>query len=166
MPGRARYCLAGSLFSFWISLVFGAQCRAATPGDPATTAAVQRGLQFLQKEAFSWRETRKCAACHHAATMIWTFNEAKAAGYTVDEKALKEVTEWTFGEVTNSLAIQAPPRDVVNLGWVYTLLAMETAPQFAFNPSGVVGNPPDPKMPSGAKAAIIQSAQRTFIERI
>src|SRR5262249_11157015 len=91
---------------------------------------IERGLQFLQKEAFHWKETRKCAACHHAATMIWTFNEARAAGYSVDEKALAEITEWAFDMKTNSLTEQPPPRDLINLGWVYLLLSVESAPAF------------------------------------
>jgi hypothetical protein len=143
-----------------------AQPRAAAPGDDTTGIAVKQGLQFLQKEAFAWKETRKCAACHHAATMIWTFNEAKVAGYRVDEKALKEVIDWAFGEVTNSLAIQPPPRDVVNLGWVYTLLAMETAPQFSVGSFGVPTNLPDSETLSGTNADVIQPARRIFIERI
>jgi hypothetical protein len=71
-------------------------------------AAVERGLQFLRKEAYRWKETRKCAACHHAPTMIWTFNEARRRGYTVDEAALKEITAWAFSDMKqNSLTPQS-----------------------------------------------------------
>jgi hypothetical protein len=98
---------------------------------PSTHQAVELGLQFLKKEAFQWRESRKCAACHHAMAMLWTFNEARAAGYAVDANALSEVTAWAFGDMkTNSITEQAPPRDVINLGWVYALLSVETAPEF------------------------------------
>jgi hypothetical protein len=147
-------------------LALGTQSRAAAPGDGATSITVKHGLQFLQKEAFAWKETRKCAACHHAAMMIWTFNEAKAAGYRVDEKALKEVIDWSFGEVTNSLAIQPPPRDVVNLGWVYTLLAMETAPQFSVSAFAAPANFQDSETLSGTNSDVIQPARRIFTERI
>jgi hypothetical protein len=98
--------------------------------------------------------------------MIWTFNEAKAAGYRIDEKALKEVIDWAFGEVTNSLAVQPPPRDVVNLGWVYTLLAMESVPQFSVRPFDVPTNLPGSETLSGANADVIEPARRIFIERI
>ena len=124
---RARQFLGMLLFGF----AFGAQCHGAAPGAGAPAVAVNRGLQFLQRAASGWRETRHCAACHHAPMMLWTFNEAKAAGYHVDEKALQEVSEWAFGDrKTDSLSAEAPPRDVVNLGWVYVLLSMETAPGF------------------------------------
>src|ERR1051326_5108341 len=94
------------------------QCYADSLPSPAVQKAVKRGLQYLQQEAFEWKETRQCAACHHAATMIWTFNEARARGYSVDEQALEEITDWAFDMKRNSLSEQAPPRNVLNLGWV------------------------------------------------
>jgi hypothetical protein len=168
LPRRCRHYSfpAPHLLALLMCFTLQAQSRAAAPGDDTTGIAVKQGLQFLQKEAFAWKETRKCAACHHAATMIWTFNEAKVAGYRVDEKALKEVIDWAFGEVTNSLAIQPPPRDVVNLGWVYTLLAMETIPQFSVRPLGVPAKLPDSETLSGTNADGIQPARCIFIERI
>jgi len=167
MTNRTRYRRTWHLIALLIGFAFGAQCRAAAIGDGTPGLSVQRGLQFLQKEAFAWKETRKCAACHHAATMLWTFNEAKAAGYRIDEKALKAVTEWAFGDMkTNSLAVEAPPRDVVNLGWVYTLLAMETAPQFAANASAVPAHLPDSGTLSGTNDDIIAPARRILIEQI
>jgi hypothetical protein len=105
---------------------------------PATLVqtAVDRGLHYLRQEAFHWKETRGCAACHHAATMIWTFNEARAHGYAVDEPALKEITAWAFKDMqANSLTEQAPPRDVLNLGWVYVLLSTETT-RSSISPTG------------------------------
>jgi len=168
LPRRgSHHSFPGShLLALLLCFALGAHTRAAAPGDGTTGIAVKHGLQFLQKEALAWKETHKCAACHHAATMIWTFNEAKAAGYRVDEQALKEVIDWAFGEVTNSLAIQPPPRDVVNLGWVYTLLAMETAPQFSLRSLGVPANSPDSETFRGTNADVIQPARRIFIERI
>jgi hypothetical protein len=130
---RGRFSRAVQCFFPTLLAIFAvaADCTAATNTAPSAHAAVERGLQFLRKEAFNWKATRSCAACHHAPTMIWTFNEARARGYTVDEQALKEITGWAFGDMkTNSLTEQAPPRDVINLGWVYVLLSVETAPEF------------------------------------
>ena len=63
--------------------------------------------------------------------MIWTFNEARAIGHSVDEEALNDIMRWAFGDMkTNSVTEQPAPRDVVNLGWVYVLLSVETAPAF------------------------------------
>jgi hypothetical protein len=158
-----RVLRASLLFGF----AFGAQCYAATTGGDGPGIAVKRGLQFLQKEAFSWKETRQCAACHHAATMIWTFNEARAAGYSVDETALKQASEWAFGDMkTNSLTPQAPPRDVVNLGWVYVLLSMETAPEFGINAHVPDANSSVRGPASGTNEDIIPSARRILIDQI
>ena len=88
---------------------------------------VERGLKFLQKEAFRWKGAKGCEECHHAGMPLWSMNEDKARGYEVDEKAWVEMTAWTFENTkTNVLAEQAPPRDVINLGSVYTLLSSET----------------------------------------
>ena len=152
----------------WI-LLFGfvAQCQGAAAGNDAPGVAVRRGLQFLQKEAFAWKDTHKCAACHHAATMLWTFNEAKSAGYQVDELALKQVREWAFGDMkTNSLTPQPPPRDVVNLGWVYVLLSMETVPGFAARtPAGDTHFPVTEAL-STTNADPISAARRILIDQI
>jgi|SRR5579862_5870792 len=138
-----------------------ANCAAANIPAPSTHAVVERGLQFLQKEAYRWKETRKCAACHHAATMVWTFNEARASGYSVDEKALKEITEWAFTDMkTNSLTEQEPPRDVINLGWVYVLLSVETAPALGA-PAGYEND----KLGDTNEDALF-SARRTLIRQI
>jgi hypothetical protein len=123
--------------SFLVIFTVATNCSAASAPAVSAHRAVERGLQFLKTEAFQWKATRSCAACHHADTMIWTFNEARARGYSVDEAALKEITRWAFGDMkTNSLTEQAPPRNVINLGWVYVLLSMETAVPLTDKPAG------------------------------
>ena len=150
-----------------LGFAFGAQCHGAAIGNGTPGVAVERGLQFLQKEAFAWKETHSCAACHHATTMLWTFNEAKAAGYHVDEPALKAVSEWALGDMkTNSLTPEAPPRDVVNLGWVYVLLSMETAPGFAAGASAGAPNLPVATAVGGTNEDLIPAARRVLIQQI
>lgn len=168
MTNRKRYRrpwhLLGTLL---LGLAFGAQCPAAAAGDGAPGVAVRRGLQFLQKEAFVWKEARKCAACHHATLTMWSFNEAKAAGYPVDKTALKEISEWAFGDMkTNSLAAQAPPRDVVNLGWVYVLLGRETASESGARTSALDTNLALSAPVSAMNEDIIPEAQRILIGQI
>jgi len=99
--------------------------------------------------------------------MIWTFNEARARGYAVDEQARSEITTWAFGDMkTNSLTEQAPPRNVINLGWVYVLLSTEAAPEFQQArslerpPAGTTG------ILAGTNADAILSARRTLIHQI
>ena len=132
---------------------------------PAPQAAIDRGLKYLDREAFRWKESRGCAACHHADTMIWTFNEARAAGYSVDEKALGDITEWAFLDMkTNSLTEQPAPRNVVNLGWVYLLLSMETVPSFNAQPATDAVR--KSSTPAGMNADVVRSAKETLLRQI
>ena len=166
VAGR-RVANAVSAGAFLIALAPVLSGRPATAPSPAAPEAIERGLQFLQKEAYRWKTTRSCAACHHAPTMIWTFNEARARGYAVDEQARSEITTWALGDMkTNSLAEQAPPRNVINLGWVYVLLSTEAAPEFQQArslerpPAGTTG------ILAGTNADAILSARRTLIHQI
>jgi len=171
--GRQHYNVCGSVGVIWpftprflVVLLVGANCSAAT--SPASThAVVDRGLQFLQKEAFRWKTTRKCAACHHAPTMVWTFNEARTRGYSVDEEVLKEITEWAFADMkTNSLTEQPPPRDVINLGWVYVLLSVETAPGLKAPSLQDNERLPVTDAPAATNQDMILSARQTLLRQI
>ena len=66
-----------------VALSFGLEpsCFASGETNNPTAVAVQHGLRFLQAEAFQWKQSRSCAACHHAALMVWAFNEARTHGY-------------------------------------------------------------------------------------
>lgn len=156
---------------------------AAAPGEvsfvaaepaPPVGAVVRNGLRFLQSEAYRWKGARSCAACHHAALVVWAFNEARAAGHAVDELALKEINEWSFTNMAaNLLQVQPPPRDVIQLAAEYGLMSAETATPIAA-PAAVAGVPgtieadrsveaegaaPAPENP-------IPAARLTFIEQI
>ena len=162
VPGRASFAA-----TLGLAVTLSLSSIAATAPPDSTRGAVEHGLQFLQKEAYHWKTTRSCAACHHAATMIWAFNEARARGYRVDEPALAEITTWAFGDMkTNSLTKEAPPRDVINLGWVYVLLSMETAPGFptAESPDKMQAAPMGAVC--GTNAEEVLAARRTLIDQI
>jgi hypothetical protein len=100
--------------------------------------------------------------------MIWTFNEARAMGHSVDEEALNDIMRWAFEDMkTNSVTEQPAPRDVVNLGWVYVLLSVETAPAFLETSS----NRNDKQLSSTAGRGatnedVILSARRTLLQQI
>jgi squalene-hopene/tetraprenyl-beta-curcumene cyclase len=82
----------------------------ATAADPAPNvkATIDRGLAFLVKDSLAFKETRKCAECHHAPFTIWALNEAKRWGYAVDEKALAELTAWA---VAKHIPAKTPPKE-------------------------------------------------------
>lgn len=130
-------------------------------------SAVERGMQFLQKDSYRWKAARGCAACHHAALVVWTFNEARARGYSVDEPAFREITAWTFENTkTNIAAEQAPPRDVINLVAVYGLLSVEIAPTPKQSLEGAQEQPASPEnseAPPGVAPPEIRQALLEYI---
>src|SRR5215510_5974649 len=67
----------------------------ARPLSPG--AAIERGLDFLVKDALAWKDEHKCASCHHAALVIWSMREAKQRGIGVNEAVLADLTRWVAG---------------------------------------------------------------------
>src|SRR5262245_29134442 len=72
---------------------------AATPEGVPTPAqvrkSVERGLDFLEKDAVKWRKDRECASCHHGTMTVWALSEAKSLGYAINGESLAEVVKWT-----------------------------------------------------------------------
>jgi Squalene-hopene cyclase C-terminal domain/Prenyltransferase and squalene oxidase repeat len=67
---------------------------AAAGPVPNVKETINRGLTFLAKDNLAWKEKMQCAECHHAPFTIWALNEGKKQGYTVDDKALADLTSW------------------------------------------------------------------------
>jgi hypothetical protein len=80
---------------------------AAADPVPNVKQTIDRGLTFLAKDNLAWKETRKCAECHHAPFTIWALNEGKKQGYTVDEKALADLTAWA---AARNIPAKTPPK--------------------------------------------------------
>ncbi len=57
--------------------------------------SIERGLQFLEKDAIKWRRERGCATCHHGAMTVWALAEAKAQGFAVNVQSLADIEQWT-----------------------------------------------------------------------
>src|SRR4051794_28208691 len=103
---------------------------AASPPAPAAgaRAAAEKGLSFLTTQAVAWKEARKCASCHHAPYMVWALNEARKSGYTVDEKALADMTEWVSAPDDRAKAVptfQPQPEKPVHQNAVLLAIALE-----------------------------------------
>src|SRR3954471_12046079 len=97
--------LTSSLVSLGLGLV---TFTADPPAQSKVREAVGRSLDYMQAEAVSWINIRKCASCHHAPMMIWAVREANARGYEVDQAALDEVTNWTLNDPVVAKALPAP----------------------------------------------------------
>jgi squalene-hopene/tetraprenyl-beta-curcumene cyclase len=94
------------LSTFAALLVLPTGAAAADPA-PDVKATIGRGLAFLVKDSLAFKETRKCAECHHAPFTIWALNEGKRRGYAVDEKALSELTAWAAAK---DIPTKTPPK--------------------------------------------------------
>jgi hypothetical protein len=57
--------------------------------------AIDRGLDFLIKDAQKWREEKQCATCHHGTMTVWALCEAKSQGYAVKDETFTDMVKWT-----------------------------------------------------------------------
>jgi hypothetical protein len=87
-------------------MVLPAVAAAAHPA-PTVKETIDRGLAFLAKDCLAFRETKKCAECHHAPFTIWALNEGKRRGYAVDDKALAELTS---SAAAKDIPAKTPPK--------------------------------------------------------
>lgn len=58
------------------------------PTPEQVRAAVEASLVYLQDESSDWIQTHKCATCHHVPMMVWTANEARRRGFTLDKPSI------------------------------------------------------------------------------
>src|SRR5688572_22594611 len=73
--------------------------------DPAShvdaAKAIEKGLDFLQKDAVRWKVERECSTCHHGTMTVWALSEARRQGYAVDQAFLTETTAWAKGRLSD-----------------------------------------------------------------
>lgn len=128
---------------FALNLILLASLLGADPPTPPETvyATVDKSLAFLEDEGLAWKQDRKCASCHHVLLMIWSFNEARRAGYTVNADVLSELTKYTLTDPAAKVffetepkpepANQAAPRYAgLQLSSVYASLAVQSQPEW------------------------------------
>jgi len=78
------------------------------PKQTKVDAAIDRGLEFLVKDAVAWKKEHNCASCHHAALVVWSLREAKQRGHAVDEPFLTEYTKWVAESGDGKTSVQRP----------------------------------------------------------
>ena len=83
---------------FLISLTLIVGIVKAEEAPPDVKTAIDKGLAFLAKEGVTWKTERKCSSCHQVPMALWSLNEAKKLGYSVDDKAITELTEWVVAQ--------------------------------------------------------------------
>ena len=100
--------------------------------DAAATvdAAINRGLDFLVKDARRWQQDHQCVSCHHAALVAWSMIEARQRQRTIDEPVLKELIKWIAESGDGQTSVPRPanvPR-ALNTKAVYFALALSADP--------------------------------------
>jgi squalene-hopene/tetraprenyl-beta-curcumene cyclase len=95
-------------------------------------SAIDRGLDFLTKDALAWKKQHNCASCHHAALVIWSMREAKQRGHAVDEATLAELTKWVAesgdGKFGLARPVSAPKAASPKAVWFCLALGADAKP--------------------------------------
>lgn len=81
----------------------------AEEAPPDVKAAIDKGLAFLAKEGTAWKTERKCSSCHQVPMALWSLSEAKNLGYSVDERAITELTQWVVAQDDPAKVFPKPP---------------------------------------------------------
>lgn len=116
---------------FVIILPLAALAADETPKTANPSAAIDRALSFLAKDAMAWKEQHNCVSCHHAALIMWAMREAKGRGHVVDEPVLAELTDWMAKSGDGKTGVPRPegrPK-AFNAKAVLFALALQTDPQ-------------------------------------
>jgi hypothetical protein len=135
--GFAPFTASGVFSMRYLAAAFGvlAWSAAALADEPArppsdVTAAIDRGLGFLAKDALVWKSDHNCASCHHAGMIIWAMQESKVRGFGVDEPVLAELTRWVAesgdGKIGTPRPANAP--NAMSTRALYFALALESDP--------------------------------------
>ncbi|MCY2962043.1 MAG: hypothetical protein NT069_00045, partial [Planctomycetota bacterium] len=94
--------------------------------------AIERGLDYLEKDVVKWRDERQCATCHHGTMTVWTYLEAKSRGYHVPPETIRETVQWTKDRLLERIDL---PRDtrpgwsMVNSSAIHLALAATIIPR-------------------------------------
>jgi squalene cyclase len=57
--------------------------------------SIEKSLNFLQADVAAWLKKTDCATCHHGAITTVVYCEAKAKGFSVEERTIIETRDWT-----------------------------------------------------------------------
>jgi len=103
-----------------------------TPTPPPARKAVERGLDFIEKDAAKWRADRQCSTCHHGTMTVWALSEAKSRGYAVKAEMLADMTKWTKDRLLERIDLprdKRPGWNMVNTPAVYLAIMAQAVPK-------------------------------------
>lgn len=93
--------------------------------------AVERGLDFLQKDAAQWRKDHECSTCHHGVMTVWALSEASDQGYDVTADSFADTVKWTKDRLLERIDLprdERPGWSMVSTPALYLSLMAQTVP--------------------------------------
>lgn len=89
---------------------------------------IRKGLAYVEGKSLNWLRQRKCASCHHVPMMVWVQRDARQRGFSIDEKGLKEASDFLLAPDNRARIVPEPggpprPDHSYELIGVYTALA-------------------------------------------
>jgi Squalene-hopene cyclase C-terminal domain len=132
MPFRVRDRIAMAALGLLTAGVGPAHADKETPTPPQVRKAVERGLDFVEKDAAKWRADRQCSTCHHGTMTVWALSEAKSRGYAVKAETLADMTKWTKDRMLERIDLprdKRPGWSMVNTPAIYLSVVALTVPK-------------------------------------
>lgn len=88
-----------------LALMVGAAFTARGAVEPKPTeaelrAVITKSLGYLAKGSDEWMAEKNCNSCHHLPQVLWNHREARARGFTIDEKKFDEWLQWSDDNAT------------------------------------------------------------------
>ena len=122
----------GAILACCFAMLAAAQAPKADESKPAPyETTMQRGLEFLARDALAWKKDHNCVSCHHASMMVWAMCDARQHGFAVNEPVLNDLTKWVAESGDGTTSIPRPsgiPR-ALNTKAVWFALALAAVPQ-------------------------------------
>lgn len=128
---HARCRLRAGLTVVCVFAFSGAQACADTTPQQARKA-VERGLDFMQKDAIQWRKDKECSTCHHGTMTVWALSEAKSQGYDVPAESLASNVKWTKDRLLEKIDLprdKRPGWSMVNTPALYLSMMAQSVPK-------------------------------------
>lgn len=118
-------------------LTAGAGTARSDPPPAQTTmqqarAAVERGLDFLQKDAAQWRKDHECSTCHHGVMTVWALSEARRQDYDVADDSFADTVKWTKDRLLERIDLprdERPGWSMVSTPALYLSLMAQSVPK-------------------------------------
>jgi|GEM_PF-941007 hypothetical protein len=84
--------------------------------------SIELAIPFVQRNAQTWIDQKKCVSCHQVPFGLWSTQIAKNAGYKTDEKLFQKQSKWALEFCDNNLNSKTMKRDGAGTDTIYQIL--------------------------------------------